>query len=417
MHILRGIIGILGLLMLCWLCGTRSRRLPWRALAWGIMLQVGLALLLTRFPIFYRALMSVNRLVLAISRASNEGTQFVFGYLSGGEAPFIMQEGISYISIFFFGPLMMLVTVGALSALLFHLGIMQKIVHLFARALSRTMNLGGAEGVAVAANVFMGQSDAPLLIAPYIRSLSRAQILCVMTAGMTTISGSLMVVFAQMLDSLLPGRIAGHLLLASIISAPAAVMAARLMLPVAPEEIDPTPPVIETHSHNIIEALLSGGKEGFNVAIQVAISLIVAIALVSLTNQALSAISGMWMAEPLTLSRIFGWIFAPLAWLMGIPWGEAQAAGSLLATKTVFNEVVAYSRLAEIGAALSPRSRLMMLYGLCGFANFSSIGICVGSLSALAPERRRDIAAVGFRAMIAGTLAAMMTGAVIGILQ
>ncbi|HOO21987.1 MAG TPA: nucleoside transporter C-terminal domain-containing protein [Kiritimatiellia bacterium] len=415
MWILRGLLGITVLLALAWALSENRRRVEWKVVAWGVGLQFGIALLLVHVPLFQRILMFLNRGVSVIERASREGGSFVFGYLAGGEAPFPLQEGFAAPpALFFFGPLMMLIVVGALSAVLFHFGILQRVVGLFARLLRRTMGLGGAEGVAVAANVFMGQSDAPLLIKPYVSHLGRAGLMCVMVAGMTTISGSLMVVYASMLEPILPGIVLGHLVTASLISAPAAVMVARLMVPAAPGEVDHETPELPVDTHGVVDALLVGANDGARVMVNVAIMLVAIIAVVSLVNSALGLLP---LETPLTLERMAGWIMAPAMWLAGVPWAEAQAAGELMALKTVFNEFVAYLALArQDPAALSVHSRLIVIYSLCGFANFSSVGILAGTLSALCPEHKRTIASLGLKAMVAGTLATLLTGAVIGII-
>lgn len=415
MWILRGLLGMAVLVALAWALSENRRRVEWKVAAWGVGLQVGMALLLIRVPVFQRLLMGLNRGVAALEHASHEGGAFVFGYLAGGEAPFLLKEGLAAPpAVFFFGPLMMLIVVGALSAVLFYFGIMQKIVGVFARLLHHTMGLGGAEGVAVAANVFMGQSDAPLLIKPYVRELGRPGLFCIMTTGMTTISGSLMVVYATMLEPVMPGIVLGHLVVASLISAPAAVMMSRMMVPASPGEVDREVPDLKSESHGVVDALLGGATDGAKVMVNVAVMLVAIIAVVSLVNSALGLIP---LKTPLSLERMAGWVMAPAMWLVGVPWAEAQTAGELMSLKTVFNEFVAYLAMAKQPAgALSEHSRLIVIYSLCGFANFSSIGIIVGSLSALCPEKKREIAAMGLKAMVAGTMATLSTGAVVGMI-
>ena len=415
MWILRGLLGIAALTALAWALSENRRRVEWKTVGWGLGLQFAIALLLVKVPAFQQLLAQLNRVVRAIERASHEGGAFVFGYLTGGPAPFPLADGTAAAPpLFFFGPLMMLIVVGALSAVLFHFGILQKIVAAFAHLLRRTMGLGGAEGVVVAANVFMGQSDAPLLIKPYVRQLGRAGLMCTMTAGMTTISGSLMIVYASILEPVLPGIVLGHLVVASLISAPAAVMVARLMVPAEPGEVDHETPRMAADTHGVVDALLVGANDGAKVMVNVAVMLVAIIAVVSLVNQALGLLP---FGTPLSLERMLGWIMAPAMWLVGVPWREAQAAGELMAVKTVFNEFVAYLALAHQPAeTLSFHSRLITIYSLCGFANFSSIGILAGTLAALCPEHKRMVAGLGLKAMVAGTIATLLTGAVIGIL-
>ena len=415
MWILRGLLGIAVLVALSWLLSENRRRVEWKVVAWGLGLQFAIALLMVKVPVFQAALGQLNRVVRAVEQASHEGGAFVFGYLTGGPSPFQTADGAAAApALFFFGPLMMLIVVGALSAVLFHFGILQKVVGAFARLLRRTMGLGGAEGVVVAANVFMGQSDAPLLIKPYVGQLGRAGLMCVMTAGMTTISGSLMIVYATILDPVLPGMVMGHLVVASIISAPAAVMVARLMVPAAAGEVDHEVPDLKAESHGVVDALLAGANDGAKVMVNVAIMLVAIIAVVALVNKALGLVP---LETPLSLERMLGWVMAPAMWLVGVPWSEAQAAGQLMAVKTVFNEFVAYLALAKQPAGLlSEHTRLITIYSLCGFANFSSVGILAGTLSALCPEQKRTIASLGLKAMVAGTIGTLLTGAVIGIL-
>lgn len=415
MWILRGAVGILVLVALSWALSENRRRVDWKVVGWGLGLQFAIALLMVKVPVFQQMLGQLNKVVRAVEHASHEGGAFVFGYLTGGAAPFQTANGAAAApALFFFGPLMMLIVVGALSAVLFHFGLLQKVVGAFAHLLRRTMGLGGAEGVVVAANVFMGQSDAPLLIKPYVGHLGRAGLMCVMTAGMTTISGSLMIVYASILDPVLPGLVLGHLVVASLISAPAAVMVARIMVPAEPGEVDHETPRLAADTHGVVDALLVGANDGAKVMVNVAVMLVAIIAVVSLINQALGLLP---FAPPLSLERMLGWVMAPAMWLVGVPWAEARTAGELMSLKTVFNEFVAYLALAkQAPGALSVHSRLITIYALCGFANFSSVGIIAGTLSALCPEHKRMIAGLGMKALVAGTIGTLLTGAVIGIL-
>ena len=415
MWILQGLLGLAVLTALAWALSENRRRIEWKTVGWGLGLQFAIALLLVKVPLFQQLLAELNKVVRAVERASHAGGAFVFGYLTGGEAPFRLADGATAAPpLFFFGPLMMLIVVGALSAVLFHFGVLQKIVGAFALLLRRTMGLGGAEGVVVAANVFMGQSDAPLLIKPYVGHLGRAGLMCTMTAGMTTISGSLMIVYATILEPVLPGIVLGHLVIASLISAPAAVMVSRLMVPAEPGEVDQETPSLSSDPHGVVDALLVGANDGAKVMVNVAVMLVAIIAVVALVNQALALLP---LSTPLSLERMLGWVMAPAMWLVGVPWSEARAAGELMALKTVFNEFVAYLALAKQDpGALSFHSRLITVYALCGFANFSSIGILAGTLTALSPDHKRTIASLGLKALVAGTIATLMTGAVIGIL-
>ena len=415
MWILRGVLGIAVLIGLAWALSENRRRVEWKVVAWGMALQFLIALLMVKVPVCQQVLAQLNKVVRAVERASHEGGAFVFGYLTGGPSPFQTVDGSAAApQLFFFGPLVMLIVVGALSAVLFHFGLLQRVVNAFAHLLRRTMGLGGAEGVVVAANVFLGQSDAPLLIKPYVGQLGRAGLMCTMTAGMTTISGTLMIVYASILEPVLPGIILGHLVVASIISAPAAVMVARLMVPAEPGEVDHEIPDLKAETHGVVDALLVGANDGAKVMVNVAVMLVAIIAVVALVNKALGLIP---LDTPLSLERMLGWLMAPAMWLVGVPWSEARAAGELMALKTVFNEFVAYLALAQQAPdTLSVHSRLITIYALCGFANFSSIGILAGTLTALCPEHKKTVASLGLKAMVAGTLGTLLTGAVIGII-
>lgn len=393
--------------------------IPWRFIGIALALQIVLALVLTRVPVIRSALEALNDVVLVLQDATQAGSSFVFGYLGGGGTPFeVTNPGSGFILAFQALPLLILIS--AMSALLFHWGILPRIVRAFAWVLNRSLRVSGSVGIGAAANVFIGMVEAPLLVRPYLHRLSRTDLFMIMTCGMATIAGTVMVLYATFLQGVIADP-AGQLLAASIISAPAALLIARLMIP--PQASDP---VIEDETemamHEVgdettsaMDAIVRGTLSGVTLFLNVVAMLFVMVALVHIVNLTLGALPEAG-GEPLTLQRIFGWFFAPLAWAMGLPWVEAVTAGELLGTKTVLNELLAYLQFSGLPAdALSDRSKLIMTYALCGFANFASLGIMVGGLAAIATERRSEIVELGGWSLIGGTLATMMTGAVVGL--
>ncbi len=309
-----------------------------------------------------------------------------------------------------------------LSRLLYHWGILQAVVSAFAWCLRKTMGISGPVGTSAAANVFVGMVEAPLMVRPYLRRMSRGGLFATMTVGMSTIAGTVLALYAGIMSAKLPGA-AGHLIVASVISVPAALMLAALMVPDTTDSGDgddaDEEPAAEPAEHaprSSMEAIAQGTREGVDLLVSIATMLIVAVALVALINMVLGAASAPFGAA-LTLERLLGWVMAPFAWMIGIPWHECGTAGALLGVKTVVNEFVAYLQLAATPAeALSDRSRLIMTYALCGFANLGSLGIMVGGLAAMAPERRGEIVELGARTVVSGTFATLMTAAVVGTL-
>jgi concentrative nucleoside transporter, CNT family len=410
---MQGIIGLALLIGVAFLLSENRREIRWRPVAVGLALQIGLALLLTRAGWFKGLFLGLNQLALAFDRATQAGTALVFGYLGGSPLPFAESyPGASFILAFRALPLVLVIS--AVSALLFHWGVVQRVVRLFATLLEKTMGVGGAVGVGAAANIFVGMIEAPLLIRPYLQRMSRGELFMVMTCGMATIAGTVLVLYATILQPVLPDAL-GQILTASIISAPAALLIALIMVPHAGDATDALL-LVRSESHSSMDAIVTGTAEGVKLLLQIAAMLIVLVALVSLANQALGLLPEL-AGAPLTLERLLGWLLAPLAWTIGIPWSEAAQAGSLLGTKTILNELLAYLQLANLPAgALSEHSRLIMTYALCGFANFGSLGIMLGGLNAMVPERRQEIVSLGLRSIVSGTLATCMTGAVIGLL-
>ncbi len=409
--------GLLVLTLLAWGLSEDRTRLSWRLVATGLGLQVVIALVLTKVPVARDALVSLNGLVDALMAATNKGTSFVFGYLGGGPAPFEIANPQN-VFVLGFQALPLVLVVSALSALLWYWRILPWVTKGFAFALQRAFNLGGAVGFGTAANVFLGMVEAPLLIRPYISRLTRSELFVLMTVGLATVAGTVIVLYAFILSSILDGAM-GQIITASLISLPAAVLVAKLMVPGSADEVPTSGDVTSADLgyQSSMDAVTRGTLDGLALFLNILAMLLVLVALVALANILLGLLPDIFDA-PLTMQRLFGWAFAPLVWLMGIPWGEASAAGQLMGTKTVLNEFIAYLDLTNTPEeVLSPRSRLIMIYGLCGFANFGSVGIMIGGLSAIAPDRREEITSLAMKALVGGTLAAAMTGAVIGMIS
>jgi CNT family concentrative nucleoside transporter len=396
-------LGIAGLLAIAWLLSERRREVPWRAVLAGLALTLALALLFLKLPYAKDAFLRLNDVLLVLEKATQAGTGFVFGYLGGGKAPFAETDPASSF-ILAFRALPLVLVVSALSALLFHWRVLPAIVRAISWLLEKAMRVGGVLGLATAANVFVGMVEAPLFIKPYLARVSRGELFAIMTGGMASIAGTVLFLYASILGAKMPDAVA-HLLIASILSAPAALAVAFIMVPPAGE---PAGGRIELHSEHAssMDALTRGTLEGAQLLLNIVAMLVVFVALVALVNLAMA---------PYTLQGALGWLLAPLAWLAGVPWAEAQAAGSLLGTKTVINELVAYVEMSKM-AELSERSRLLMTYALCGFANFGSLGIMIGGLGTMCPERRADVVQLGLKSIVSGTLATCLTAAFVGLL-
>lgn len=415
---LQSALGLAVLPLLAWLLRERDRPLAVRAAVKvtvaGIALQLAVAALMLLVPQAKAVFTAIAGVVGALQAATAEGTRLVFGYLGGGPAPFeVASPEHGFILAFQALPLILLVS--ALTSLLYYLGILQRVVGGFAWALRRSMGVSGPLGTAAAANIFVGMVEAPVLIRPYLAKLDRGGLFAVMTVGLATIAGTVLVLYSTLIGGVVPDA-AGHLVIASVISAPAALMLAHLMVPPgedAPPEIEIADSATDAPA-GPIDAIAAGTRNGIELLAGVVAMLVVFVALVALIDGLLALI-----AEPLgislSLEGILGWLFTPLAWLIGIPWAEAPGAGALIGIKTAANEFVAFLRLGG-AEGLSPRTQLILTYALSGFANFGSVGIMIGGLSAMVPERRPEIVALGMKSLIAGTLATLMTGAVIGLL-
>jgi len=404
-------IGILALAFIAWLFSERHNHINVRPVLSGLALQVALALLLLKLPGSQAFFLALNQAVRFLEEATRAGTGFVFGYLGGGPLPFAEQRpGFAYILAFRGLPLVLVIS--ALSSLLYYWRIIPAIVAFFSWVLRSIMRIGGVEGVGTAANVLVGMVEAPLLIRPYLLSVTRSELFTIMTAGMATIAGTVMVLYATILEKTIPG-IMGHLLTASIISAPAAIAVSKLMVPETASASEERV-VLPKEADSALDAITKGTIAGVKLLIHIVALLVVLVALVHLLNQLLAMLPDVG-GRPVSFQRMLGYLMAPVTWLMGIPWGEATTAGALMGTKTVLNELLAYLDLAALPPeTLSERSRLILIYAMCGFANFGSLGIMIGGMGAMAPERRGEIVSMGMKSIVSGTIATCMTGAVVG---
>ena len=410
---LQSFLGLSVFIAIAWTVSEDRHRMPWRTVIAGLLLQAALALLLIKLPASHIVFQWLGDGVAALQEATQAGTAFVFGYLGGGDLPFdAAVPGSSFILAFQALPLVLVIS--AMTALLYYWRILPGLVRVFSRLLERMMGIGGAGGIVAAANVFIGMIEAPLLVRPYLARLDRSDLFLVMSCGMATIAGTVLVLYAVILQGVIPDP-AGHLLTASLMNAPAAIVMAKVMIPgivsVDAEVLD----IPRSSDASAMDAIARGAIEGAGLLINVIAMLIVLVALVHLANAVIGLLP-FADGEVLSLQRILGWIMAPLVWLAGVPWQDAVAAGGLMGIKTVLNEFLAYVELAKMGAGdLAARTRLIMSYALCGFANLGSLGIMIGGLATIVPERRAEIAGLGMRAILAGTLATLSTAAVVGI--
>ena len=414
--VLQSLGGFFALHAIAWLLSENRRAVAWRPVIAGMALTGALAVLLLKAPLVADFFALLNRAVDALESATRDGTAFVFGYLGGAPLPFETKPATSSF-ILAFRALPLVVVISALASLLFHWRVLQAVVKAFSWVLTRTMGLGGAVGLSAAANVFVGMVEAPLFVRPYLAAMSRAELFVTMTCGMATIAGTVMVLYATILGKIIPDAF-GHILVASIIATPAAIAVSLLMVPPArgEEATGADARIALPKASGSMDAITRGTLDGVNLLINIVAMLMVLVALVSLANHLLSLLPDV-AGAPITLQRMLGMVMAPIVWLMGIPWNEAATAGSLMGTKTVLNELIAYIDLAHLPAdALSPRSRLIMLYALCGFANFGSLGIMIGGMATMAPDRREDIVRLGAKTLVSGTLATLIAGSVVGML-
>jgi CNT family concentrative nucleoside transporter len=411
---MRGFLGIAAILALAWLLSEARRQVPWRVVVGGVVLQFAMAVALIRLPGARNAFLLIDRGVEALQSATDAGTRFVFGYLAGGPAPYDeTHPEAAFVLAFRAFPLVLVIS--ALVALLFHWGILQRIVAGFAWCLRRTMGIGGPLGLGAAAHVFLGMTETPLLVRPYLARMSRGELFALMSCGMAGIAGTMMVLYATVLGPVIPEALV-NILIAGVISTPAALAISALMIPFSPDPAAeqrlslPEPPA------SSMDAVVKGAFDGVALLVGIVTMLLVMVALVTLVNMLLGLLQS-WDGAPVTLQRLFALGFRPLVWLIGVDWDESGTAATLMGTKTVLNEFVAYIDMAHLpDGALEPRSRLIMTYAMCGFANFGSVGILVGAVGTMLPERRHEVASLGLRSLVSGTLATLSSGAVAGII-
>jgi concentrative nucleoside transporter, CNT family len=391
-----------GLVALAWLASENRRAIPWRGVVVGIALLVVLAVIFLKVPLIKDAFLKLNDFLLVLERATQAGTSLVFGYLGGGSTPFTVSDPASNF-IVAFRALPLVLVISALSALLFYWRVLPALVRAISFLLEKAMRVGGVVGLSAAANVFVGMVEAPLFVRPYLARVSRGELFAIMAGGMASIAGTVLFLYGSILRPVQPDAVA-HLLIASILSAPAALVMAFLMVP--PGVTSGEKLMLKSEATGSIDALTRGTLEGAQLLLNIVAMLVVFVALVALVNLALA---------PYTLQGALGWVLAPLAWLAGIPWKEAPVAGALLATKTVINELVAYLDLANT-KDLSERTRTLLTYALCGFANLGSLGIMIGGLGTMSPERRGEVVDLGIKSIVAGTLATCLTAATVGLI-
>ena len=426
MEILRPILSLILLLGVLWLASSKRKAISWPLVIKGLVIQFGLAFLILELDWISSGFDSIGKGFVSLLGFAREGSLFLFGDLVGN------VDSFGYI--FAFQVLPTIIFFSAITSLLFHFGILQKVVFVFAWFMKRTLKLSGAESLSAAANVFVGQTEAPLLVKPYIEKMTRSELLCLMSGGMSTIAGAVLAAYINYLGGDDPERqifFARHLLAASVMSAPAAIVASKMLMPETEKFIDSAEVEIEKQG-NWLEAIAHGTADGLKMAVNVGVMLLVFTAIIALVNALLSGAIGSWtglneLLESATSGRytefnlqsIFGLMLAPLTWLMGVPWEDAAAVGQLLGEKTVLNEFYAYvsmEGLMNSGQLSSEKAQILSTYILCGFANFASIGIQIGGIGALAPNRRKDLSQLGIRALLAGTAASLFTAILVGIL-
>lgn len=406
---MQALAGIALFLLLLWLLSEAKKSVPWRAVLLGLGLQMVLVYIFLHVEWVASALLLANHLVQAVETATQQGSAFLFGYLGGGTAPFeVTQSNAMYL--FAFRVLPQVIVFSVLIAILWYWRVLPAIVRGLGWVLRRSLGVSGALGTAGAGSLFLGMVETPMIIRAYLASLSRAEMFCVMTFGMSTVAGSVMVLYAGVLGDMLPG-VVGQILAASVLNVIGATYVARLMVPESEAQASTAAGTPSLSYASFMDAVSRGTSDGLQLAMNVGASLLVLISLVALANVLLSIISA-----DLSLQQIFGWMFAPVAWLIGIPWAEAQTAGSLLGTKLVLNELVAYLQLVEVQQALSERSRQIMVYALCGFANFGSLGILLGGLLALCPERREETLKLAPKSLISGTVVTLISAAIVSLI-
>jgi CNT family concentrative nucleoside transporter len=412
---LQSAFGIIALLAIAWAFGENRRAVSLRRAGVGLAVTLLTAVVLIKLPPVAHAFGVINDAVGAISEASRAGTSFVFGYLGGGPLPFDPKTpGADFVLAFQALPIVLVMSV--LTTLLFYWRVLPPVVRGMAWCLERTLGVGGAVGLSTAANIFLGMVEAPLFVRPYLNQMTRSELFLVMTGGMAGIAGTVLVLYATLLAPLIPDA-AAHFVIASVLGAPAAILVSLIMVPETSASLtggsldNPDMKVSST-----MDAIVKGTATGLELLLNIVAMLIVLVALVHLANAVLGLLPNVG-GESISLQRLLGYVMAPVCWLMGLPWPQAVTAGSLMGTKTVLNELIAYVDLSKLAPdALDPRSKLIMLYAMCGFANFGSLGIMIGGLGTMAPERRHEINALGLKSIASGTLTTCLMGAIVGVI-
>jgi CNT family concentrative nucleoside transporter len=409
---LQSLLGLVVIVAACWGLSENRKVFPWRLTLGAIAVQAGLIFVTFAVPGSQVVLDGINNGVKGLELATEEGTKFVFGYLAGGAQPYPVQDELALFT-FAFKVLPLILVISALSALLWHWKILKWVTHGFGFIFQRTMGLGGASALAVAANIFLGMIESPIVIRAYLDKLTRSELFLMMVVGLATVAGSTMVAYASILAPVLPNA-AGHVLVASIVSAPAGVLLARIMIPETPGQGGAVADYGSALKYDsAIDAIVKGTADGLMVVLNISAVLIVFVALVALVNVMVGGI--VLFDAPLTVERVLGWLFMPVAWLTGVEWADAGKAGGLLGVKLTLTEFVAFIRLGGIpDGEITERTRMLMTYALCGFANIGSVGITVTGLSVLMPERREEVLGLVWKGLFAGFLATLMTAAVVG---
>lgn len=410
----QGLIGLSLILVFVWLLSeNRQARPSWKWIGGALLLQFTIALVIVRVPFFWDFIGLANQGVIAIEKATLVGSSYMFGYAGGAELPFVLKEGAQPPLIIAFQILPLVIVFSALSALLWHWGVLAWIVRGLSWALRKTMGVSGVVGLSGGANIFLGVVESPLVLRAYFDKMSRAELFMVMVLAMSTISGAILILYATTLSDSVPNAV-GHMISASIISLPAAILIARLMVPGGGKtETGGEQPGLKYDGS--IDAIVRGTMEGVQVFLAVIGIILVVFALVALVDQILTILPYV-DGQAVTIKSGFGWLFAPVMWTLGVPWDQAPAAGALMGTKTILNEYVAFLDLSALPAGtFDPRSQLIVVYALCGFANLASVGLLVSTIGTLSPSRRVEVAGLGMKSWIAGNCATAMTGAVIGL--
>ena len=410
---LRSLAGVAFVLGVAWAISETRSQFPWRIVLVALGLEIVLAVSMLVVPPLRAILAWVSAGIDGLQAATLEGGRFVFGYLAGGVTPYGVNAPQNS-TVLAFGALPLIVVVSALSALLWRWGILERACKALGFVLRKTMGISGPLGLATGANIFLGMVEAPLIVRPYLITMSRADLFVIMTTGMATIAGTVMALYASSLSGTSPDA-AGHILVASFMAAPGSIAIARIMMPARVEHAATAAEKAPLLYRSSMDAFSRGVQDGVNMLIAVIAMLLAAMAFVALVNMILAAVLPDIGGSELTIGSIFGWMFAPFMWMLGIPWNDALPAGELMGAKTALNELIAYLNLSQLGAdAIEPRTRLMMIYALCGFANFASVAIMIGGLSSICPERRDDFADLGLKSLLAGMLTNMLSAALVG---